>query len=254
MMNMDRKERLRFLNKLIVSGGALILFLGGLYFLFYKLGLTNVSQDELQEFIKSTGVIAPLIYILITFLQVTFIPIPSTVTILVGSYLFGPFGAFFLSYIGLMIGSLVAYGLGKLLGRPFINWLSGSKEETEKWMSKLNGKENILLFFMFLFPIFPDDVLCSIAGILPITFRGFLWMQIITRATSVGCTLLFMTGQIIPFNGWGIPVIGVGILICFIAFIYCFKNADKINSICEKLHNNIFKRKKNREASSEEDI
>ena len=49
-----------------------------------------------------------------------------------------------------MVGSIVAFYLGKALGRPFINWLSGGKEETDKWMKKLHGKEKILLFFMFL--------------------------------------------------------------------------------------------------------
>ena len=44
---------------------------------------------------------------------------------------------------------------------------------------------------MFLLPMFPDDILCSIAGIMPITYSVFIFMQLITRFTSIGGTLLF---------------------------------------------------------------
>lgn len=240
---MDKNERKKLIKKLIASGIGLAVFLVLVYIVLKKLGLTQISQSEMQDAISSTGAIAPLIFILVTFLQVTFIPIPSTIPIIVGSYLFGPILAFLYAYVGLMIGSIVAFYLGKVLGRPFINWLSGGKEETDRWMNKLHGKEKILLFFMFLFPVFPDDLLCSIAGILPITFSTFLIMQIITRATTVGCTLLFMSGEVIPFNFWGISLIVLAVIFCFFAFIYCFKNADKINENCSKIYNKFFKKK-----------
>ena len=227
---MNKIYKKNLMKKLIGSGIVLVVFFFSLYILFYSFGLTNISKEELQSFIYSTGAVAPLIYILITFLQVIIIPIPSAVTILVGCYLFGTVLSFIYSYIGLMLGSLVAYYLGKIAGKPFINWLSGGKEQTELWVSKLHGKENILLFFMFLFPMFPDDILCAIAGILPITTRSFIFMLIITRATTIGSTLLFMTGEIIPFNGWGITIIILAVILCFLVFIYCFKNGERINA------------------------
>ena len=239
---MSKQEKIELIKKLIWSGIGLLVFLLLIYLVLRKFGLTQISQSEMQNAISSTGAIAPLIFILVTFLQVTFIPIPSTIPIIVGSYLFGPILAFIYSYVGLMIGSIVAYYLGKALGRPFINWLSGGKEETDKWMNKLHGKEKILLFFMFLFPVFPDDLLCSIAGILPINFPAFLAMQILTRATTVGCTLIFMSGEVIPFNAWGISLIVLAVIVCFFVFIYCFRNADKINNYCSKFYKKLFKK------------
>lgn len=247
---MEKQERKILIKKLIITGLVIAVFIVAGYLLLSKLGLSNISQEKLQEFISSTGVIAPLIYIIITFFQVIVIPLPTTIVVLVGSYLFGPLLAFVYSYVGLILGSLAAFYLGKVLGRPFINWLSGGKEQTEKWMAKLHGKETIVLFFMFLFPMFPDDLLCAIAGISPITFVSFLFMQIITRATTVITTLIFMSGEIIPFNAWGIPVIAVAFVLCFIAFIYCFKNSDKINNYFKNLNDRLFK-KKNKTNESE---
>ena len=240
---MNDKEKHNFIKKVILSIITLIAALILLYLLFYNLGLTSIDKEELKEFILSTGIIAPLIYILIAFLQVTFIPIPSTVTIIAGNYLFGFWLTFLYSYVGMVLGSMLAYYLGKLLGKSFINWLSGGKKHADKWISKLNGKENIVLFFMFLFPFFPDDLICSIAGILPITSSDFFMMQLITRATTISGTLVFISGSIIPFNNWGIPLIVFATFLCFVSFIYCFKYAEKINVYFKRLNNLVLRRK-----------
>ncbi len=227
------------IKKLIVSVIAIGLFLGAIYLVFYLLGWTNVSKEQLQEYVYSTGVIAPLVYILISFLQVTFVPIPGAVTILAGAYVFGAGLSFLYSYIGMMLGSIVAYLLGKLIGKPFVNWITGGQEKTDEWIAKLKGKENVLLFFMFLFPFFPDDLLCSVAAVLPIKWYGFFAMQIITRATSIGATLLIMSGEIIPFHGWGLWVLGGIAVVGIVAFVFSFKYADKINNFFTTLAQKI---------------
>ena len=112
----------------------------------------------------------------------------------------------------------------------------------EKYLKTLHGKENVVLFFMFLFPFFPDDLLCSIAGILPITFIGFMIMQIVTRITSIGATLLFMSGEIIPYHGWGIPVLIIIGILAIIAFVISYKNADKINDKLREIVDKLFKK------------
>ena len=102
--------------------------------------------------------------------------------------------------------------------------------KAEEWLEKFKERENVLLFFMFLFPGFPDDLLCSLAGILPITWGGFFAMQLVTRATSIGATALFLSGEVIPYEGWGIIVLGTVGVIGLIAFIVCFKNAARLNA------------------------
>ena len=199
--NISMQDKKTTLKKIAISVLSIIVFLGIIYLIFHLLGWTKISKEELQSKIEKTGVVAPLVFILISFLQVTFIPIPGTVTILVGNYLFGFWLSFLYSYIGMFIGGILAYFLGRWIGRPFINWLAGSKEEANRWIKKLKGKEKVLLFFMFLLPLFPDDLLCSLAGVLPITFLEFLLMQGITRATTIGGTLLFASGEIIPLKG-----------------------------------------------------
>ena len=98
-------------------------------------------------------------------------------------------------------------------------------------------------------PLFPDDLLCSVAGVLPIRFLTFMVMQLFTRATSIGGTLLFMSGEIIPFYGWGIWVlIGVAIVVG-IVFVLSVKYADELNLFFDKLVNGIILRKKGKRKS-----
>lgn len=237
------------IKKLIGTGLVLLVALGACYGLMHLLGWDDLTKEELQDFIRSTGVVAPLVYIAISFFQVTLIPIPGSVTVLAANYLFGPWLAFLYSYIGQLAGAMVAFWLGKIIGRRFANWIAGDKEEVDKLLQKLHGRENVVLFFMFLFPFFPDDVLCALAGILPITGQGFFFMQLITRATSTGATLLLMSGELIPFEDWGLIVLGAIVALGIIAFILCFKYSDKINAWADKILAKIFKsRKKDAEA------
>jgi uncharacterized membrane protein YdjX (TVP38/TMEM64 family) len=215
--------------RLLCSAAVILLILLGIYFIFKACGITDLTKEQLQEYILSTGAVAPIVFIGVSFLQVTFVPIPGAVTILAGNYLFGAGLSFLYSYIGMMLGGLLAFYLGRLIGRPYINWVAGGKEQADSWIKRLKGRETVFLFFAFLLPLFPDDLLCSVAGILPISFMTFLIMQIITRATSIGGTLLFMSGEIIPFHGWGLWVLGGVALVCIAAFIICLKYADKLN-------------------------
>lgn len=229
-MSEDKKISIK---KIIPKLIFLILLLGtiflGIYLVAKHFGITDITEDELHDLVKSTGIWAPLVFILISFLQVTFIPIPSTVTVVAGSFLFGPWLSFVYSYIGIVLGSLFAFLLGRIIGKPFVNWVVGDKKEVDKWLKRFQGKENVLLFFMLLLPLFPDDLLCSIAGILPISWLTFIIMILITRITGIAGNILFLSGEYIPYDTpWGLTIIIIGCILALIAFIICWKKADII--------------------------
>lgn len=230
--------------KIIISLLVIGLIILGLYFLFKYLGWTNLTKEELQAKIASTGVFAPIVFIVASFLQVTFIPIPSSVTIIVGNYLFGFWLSFLYSYIGIILGSILAFYLGRWIGRPFVNWVVGDSKAVDEYLIKMKNKEKVILFFMFLLPLFPDDALCSLAGILPISFLTFLFMQLLTRATSILGTLFFMSGEIIHYDALGITIIVIVCILALVAFYLSYKYADKINEIFYNIMDKITFRKK----------
>lgn len=239
---MTQSDKKKTIVKLIISVIviAVIALLG--FLLFKHFGLKDITREEIQSFIETKGAAAPLIFILLSFAQVTLIPIPGAVTILAGNYLFGAVRAFIYSYIGMLLGAMVAFFLGKLIGRPFVNWIAGSKEKADSWIDKLKGREKIVMFFMFLLPLFPDDLLCAIAGMFKYSTLEFLVLQLITRATSIFGTLFFMSGEVIPYNAWGISLVAILSIIVIVCFALSMKHYEKIE---EKL-NRIFKKKNNK--------
>lgn len=244
---MDKNINIKkMIIKLLIGVLFLLLFFVVIYLILKHFGYADMNQEQLQELIKKAGVYGKIVFVTITFLQVTFIPIPSAVTILSGLYLYGFWKSFFLSFIGLFLGSMFAFFLGRKIGRRFVDWVMGSKEETDYYLSKLKGKETVLLFFMFVLPAFPDDALCAVAGITNINKWVFTMMQIMTRPISILGTLIFMSRMIIPFEGLGLVLIILIAIISIIAFILIFKNSDRINNSLEKISlkiTNKFKKK-----------
>ena len=140
---------------------------------------------------------------------------------------------------------MFAFLLGRVIGRRFVDWVVGDHETVTNYIKKMKGKENIVLFFMFLFPFFPDDALCAVAGVLSITPLSFFVMQLFTRIISILGNLLFLSGEIIPFYGWGIPVIIILVLIGIALFIFSMKYSEQIQGILYKFINKITKKDKN---------
>lgn len=243
-MNEKKIDIKSLIKKAIISLVVIGIFLVLIMIVFRLLGFHQLSEEELQEVIKSSGALAPLVFILMTFLQITFIPIPGTVTIIVGNYLFGFWLGLLYSFIGMILGSLFAFYLGRWFGKKFVYWLVSDKELVDKYLEKFKSKGNVLLFFMFLFPFFPDDILCSVAGIMPLSVWSFIIMQLITRFLAVLGNQTLLGGDVIPFEGWGIVVIITSCIIFAFLFILSYRNAEKISDAFEKAKNKIFKRNK----------
>ena len=173
-----------------------IFFFVGIYVFLRQSGILGKFSDvrELKEIINSTGVFSYFVFALIQFLQVTFVPLPASVTTIVGVILFGSIKAFVISFFSIFSGSVVAYVIGIACGNKILPWALG--KETSDGVKNLLSKGKIPFFFMMLFPFFPDDILCLIAGVSKMDFKFFLFTNIITRAVGLFC-LCFVSGGIL---------------------------------------------------------
>lgn len=157
------------------------------------------SVDALRAYIESTGAWAAVIYTVFCFLQVVMLPVPGSVAVAVGTAMFGPFKCSLYSFIGIVMGSIVAFAIGRWVGYRAVCWIVG-KESLDKWLKKLKGRDYLILSLMFLLPLFPDDILCFVAGLSSMTWGYFVIMIIITRAISVFTSAYSF--ELIPFNTW----------------------------------------------------
>ncbi|MGN1060464.1 MAG: TVP38/TMEM64 family protein [Candidatus Coproplasma sp.] len=222
-----------------------LIFLDIVAVIFYALSATGVlssltSVEKLREYISSFGAAAVIIFIAFQFLQVVVLPVPGSISVGVGVALFGPLRCSIFSFIGIIAGSIVAFALGRWVGYKAVSWVVG-KDDLDKWLKKVKGKDYLLLSIMFLLPLFPDDVLCFVAGLSSMTWGYYLVMITVTRLISVSVTSFSL--QLIPFTTWwGIIIwLIIAVLVGF-SFWYVCKYSDKI----DKFIKGKFKSKKNR--------
>lgn len=205
----------------------------------YILKITGVfnkinSIEALRNYVASFGYLAVFVFILINFLQVVILPIPGVVSIGTGVALFGPLKTAIFSFIGIWLGSLVAFFIGRYLGYKVVKWLVG-KESLDKWLKSVKNKDRVVLTVMFLFPFFPDDILCFIAGITTMSNAYFIIMITICRLISIFTTAYSINGSIIPYNTWWGILLWVVLFALTTYFSYIiYKKGDKIEKFFKK--------------------
>lgn len=175
--------------------------------LFSKYDMLHVfsSIASFKEFILSTKEKGMLIYVLVQFIQVLSVPIPSMIITLTGVAIYGPLVGSLLCTTGVLLGSYCSFFVGKVFGFRLVSWIAG-KENAVKYADIINKRGKFFLIIAFLLPLFPDDILCLIAGITTMKFKEFFWITLITRPIGVICMSYFGGGYIIPFSGWGLFV------------------------------------------------
>jgi len=222
-----------FLKWTIVIFVLIFIFVGVfLIFRFTNLWEKVNSIEKIRNIVEGGGVFSFLIFMLLQILQTTILQIPSIIVTIAGSFVFGRWTAFFLSFISVMIGSIIMFWIGRKGGRKFLNWIAGEKG-AEKWINQMtNGK--YLFFLMMMFPLFPDDILCAVAGVTNMSFAFFFWTNVLARALGIACTVFFGSGAVIPFSGWGLFVWGVILIFIAVLFYISVKYKDKIDNIIKR--------------------
>lgn len=130
------------------------------------------SQESIRSFVTSFGAMAPLIFVGIQIIQVVLTPLSHYAVSLAGGYIFGTWTGFLLNWIGRVMGTSIAFFLGKKLGRPLIQKLV-IKKNVERY-DQYADRGAWLLFLAYFLPLFPDDELSYLAGISSMKARLFL--------------------------------------------------------------------------------
>lgn len=209
----------------------------------YDVLSTISSVEGLKNYILSTQEKGVYVYILIQALQVIILPIPAAIICIVGSLIYGPFLGGLYCSIGILLGSYISFFIGKTFGYRIVSWIAG-KENTDKYSVIIRKRGGFFLGLAFLLPMFPDDILCLIAGITNMKFKTFAWVTTITRPIGVICMSYFGGGHIIPFAGWGLYVWSILLVFIVAIVVIIYKYQDKMQDyILSKLSKRKIKSK-----------
>lgn len=154
------------------------------------------SVESLQNYMKGFGMAAPLLLTVFQALQVVVPVLPGYLGCAAGAIAFGSATGFWCNYIGISLGSVIAYFLAKKYGMDIINALF-PKKQYEKWSARLEKSRSYewFLFIATLLPLFPDDFLCYFSGLIKMNSKRFIWIIILGKpwcilAYSIGFGLI----------------------------------------------------------------
>ncbi len=199
----------------------------GIYFILRACGVTDI--ETLREIISNCGAWGWVVFIALFTLASTFlcfIPGTSATFIGVSIVLFGALKGFIISTISVFLSSALMFCIGNFCGEKVAARLVG-KESLEKAQNLLDMKSKMLLPLMFLFPIFPDDALCMVAGMTKMRFWYFAIVVAIFRTIGIASICFLGSG----FINWGaLSIVDWFVLInvCVFDIFIIFKYQHKI--------------------------
>ena len=217
---MNRKKIVRIL--LIVLAVAAVLAAGG--YALWKNGFFEKinSVDALREVIAGAGAWAGLVYFVLQMMTVIIAPIPSNISMMAGALALGFWPAMILGVLAVIV-FLAARALGRNAVQRFLD-----KGVMDKYLPIIEEKQDMFLFLTMLFPFFPDDALCMLAGLTNIPLGRFVAIMALGRPWGLVVAALLGSGSIsLPIWAWA--AIGVaGLLIFVLAMKYSAQIEDAL--------------------------
>ncbi len=191
--------------------------------------------DDIIAYLQSYRLESIPIYIYIQVTQIIISIIPGQIFNLAAGYLYTFFPALLFSIIGAFVGTLVSFWIARWLGSDFVHIFFG-REKTQDYVKKLNSKKAYtIVFFIYLIPGIPKDVVSYAAGVSDMKFKPFMLLSLIGRLPG-------MMGSIMIGSMWhkeeyiGMIILAV---LAITVFILCIVFRKKINKFLDEIYEKI---------------
>lgn len=190
---------------LIVAGAVLVLNWAPV--MEYMTSLDFLTRESRQR--------ALLIMTMLLALQVVIPPLPGAPLVAGAAAVFGFWPVWLYGFTGIFIGSVIAYGIGLLVGRPALERFA-----SDDFLAKMEGLKSrygdFVVVGVFLVPFTADDAMCILAGMWRFPFWRFILAVLIGRLPSV--LLWAKGGTMLKELSWA-AIAGLVALVGAIAYV-----------------------------------
>ena len=177
------------------------------------------SPEEVRTFFEGFGLWGPILFFTLQAAQVVVALIPAAPIMLAGVATYGPWAGFALSLFGAVLGSVMAFFMGRRFGRPMVSKLVG-----EKILDTYSGKMSPNGLWMLVALMLPipagGDAVCSLAGLSKITPVRFVVLNTLGRIPYTALAVLAASGLATGSLSLLIGAVVVLGLLGVIAFFY----------------------------------
>ena len=152
------------------------------------------SQERLQTLVASCGMAGALLFTVFQAVQVVVPILPGGLGCLAGVLLFGPVWGFVYNYIGICVGSLLAFAVARNCGKPLLSLLFSEKTiaRYSRWTEEKDCFARLFALAIFL-PVAPDDFLCYLAGTTEISWGRYTAIILLCKPFAIALYSLGLT-------------------------------------------------------------
>ena len=212
---------------LALVAGAAVLYKNGW---FERIG----SVEELRALIDEAGAFAGIVFFLLQMLTVIVAPIPSNVTMMAGALALGFWPSLLLGIAAIWAGSMIMFLLSRRLGQRAVQGFI-DRSVMEKYLPLIEEKQDMFLFLTLLFPFFPDDMLCILAGLTSIPTGRFAAIMLLARPWGLIFAALLGSGMLsLPPWGWAVLTLVLG-AVFVLAMKYSRQIEDRLFALVSRL-------------------
>lgn len=186
---------------------------------------TDYSAEAIRDWVDQFTPWGELVFFGLQLMSVIIAPIPSNVTAAAGGLLFGFPQGFLITIAAVLLGSCTTFSLARLLGKDVVQNLV-SRKLSSRYLELIQRKRDSFLVLAFLFPFFPDDIICILAGLTDIPFRRFLVIVLCSRPWGL-MVASALGGTALSLPTWAIPLAAAALALLF---YFGMKYGDKIEA------------------------
>ncbi len=191
--------------------GIAVVFLAGVLYATLRLDLVSIlDPSTIEEFLARAGALAPLVLIGMLAVAVVVSPIPSLPLDIAAGAAFGPWLGTLYAALGALIGSIVSFGIARVLGRELVERIAGGhisfcRECSDKLLTRV-------VLVSRLIPGVSFDVVSYGAGLTKMSLRRFV---LATFFGMLPLTFLYTSsGPLLVGRGWlALPLGGIAVAV-----------------------------------------
>lgn len=191
-----------------------------------KIVLVFKDIEKIKSIILGYGNYSFIVYIALQIVQIVIFFIPGDIIQISAGFIFGPIRGFLLSLLGICLGSSAVFFISRKLGKPFVTKFVSEKDtwiihklEKFKEHPRRDKKLRKIVFFTYLIPGIPKDILGYICGVSEIKYKDFILYSSVARIPALFVSSFF--GHKLSFENWKLLAIiaiisGIVILVSII--------------------------------------
>jgi uncharacterized membrane protein YdjX (TVP38/TMEM64 family) len=160
----------------IAAAGLVVLLVAGvaggwLWLRARGIDLAGMSTSDVEALVRGWAPWAWLGSITLMVLH-SFVPLPAEIIALANGMLFGPWWGVVVTWVGAMLGAVLAYGLARALGRPAVRGLVPARHWARLEAIPVRAAPLLVIRLM---PVISFNLVNYAAGLLGVPWWRFLW-------------------------------------------------------------------------------